>query len=277
MNHAVPFGAAFFIAKKGVTLMALTASDIYRHLTSENLTVEVHKEVTSTNTLLKQRGHSGAPHGFVIVAESQTAGRGRMGREFFSPDQTGAYFSVLLRPNLSPSDSLLITTCAAVACAKALERISGKSAQIKWVNDIYMDNRKVCGILTEASFAQGKIDFAVLGIGINLYTPHNGFPTEIKDKAGSLFTLQDTDLRAVIIAEVLNEFFAMYESIEKRVFIEEYRSRSLLDGKRVNVIKSDCIIPATALYIDSDLSLAVRYENGNIEHLTSGDVSIGRL
>lgn len=257
--------------------MALAASDIYRHLKAENLTVEVYKEVTSTNTLLKQHGHNGAPHGFVIVAESQTAGRGRMGRDFFSPDQTGAYFSVLLRPNLSPSDALLITTCAAVACARALERISEKDAQIKWVNDIYMDNRKVCGILTEASFAQGKIDFAVLGIGINLYTPPNGFPTDIKDKAGSLFTAHDSDLRAMIIAEVLNEFFSMYETIENRAFIEEYRNRSMLNGRKVNVIKSDCITPATALYIDSDLSLVVRYEDGKIEHLTSGDVSIIKL
>lgn len=254
--------------------MPLSPSDITRHLKTENLTVEVYKEVTSTNTLLKQRGQSGAPHGLVIAAESQTAGRGRMGREFFSPDQTGVYFSILLRPTLSPSDALLITTCAAVACARTLEKISGKTAQIKWVNDIYIDERKVCGILTEASFVQGKIDFAVLGIGINLYTPDNGFPADIKDKAGSLFTSQDSDLRGVIIAEVLKEFFAMYETIEKRAFIEEYRNRSMLDGKRINVIKSDCITPATALYIDSDLSLAVRYENGEIEHLTSGDVSI---
>ena len=168
--------------------MPLSPSDITRHLKTDNLTVEVYKEVTSTNTLLKQRSQSGAPHGLVIAAESQTSGRGRMGREFFSPDQTGVYFSILLRPTLSPSDALLITTCAAVACARALEKISGKTAQIKWVNDIYIDERKVCGILTEASFVQGKIDFAVLGIGINLYTPDNGFPADIKDKAGSLFT-----------------------------------------------------------------------------------------
>lgn len=254
--------------------MSLTPSDITVHLKTDNLTVEVYQEVTSTNTLLKQRGHNGAPHGLVIVAESQTAGRGRMGREFFSPDQTGIYFSVLLRPDLSPNDSLFITTSAAVACAKVLERISGKTAQIKWVNDIYMDERKVCGILTEASFAQGKIDYAVLGIGINLYTPIDGFPVEIINKAGSVLDKQETDLRGLIVAEALNEFFKLYKNIEKREFIDEYRKRSILDGKSVNVIKHDCITPATALFIDSDLSLAVRYESGEIEHLTSGDVSI---
>ena len=257
--------------------MNLTASDINRHLKTENMTVEVYKEVTSTNTLLKQRGHNGADQGLVIVAESQTAGRGRMGRDFFSPNQTGVYFSLLLRPNLSPADSLLITTCAAVACARVLENVSGKKAEIKWVNDIYIDNRKVCGILTEASFAQSKIDFAVLGIGVNLYLPEGGFPESIKDKAGSIFEDHDTDLRGYIIAEVLNEFLNMYETIEKREFIEEYRKRSMLDGKQINVIKFDCITPATALYVDADLSLVVHYKTGEIEHLSSGDVSIRKL
>lgn len=254
--------------------MSLSPSDIHRHLTIEHLTLEVYDEVTSTNTLLKQRGHNNAPHGLVIAAESQTAGRGRMGRNFFSPNQTGIYFSVLLRPNLSPSHALLITTSAAVACARVLERVSGKTAEIKWVNDIYIDNKKVCGILTEASFSQTGIDFAVLGIGVNLYTPESGFPTDIKEKAGSVLGNKETDIRGLIIAEILNEFFRMYESIEKREFFDEYRRRSMLDGKQIYVIKSDRITPATALFINSDLSLVVRYENGEMENLSSGDVSI---
>lgn len=256
--------------------MHLTSAEIYQHLARNDLIVEVYKEVTSTNTLIKKRGQEGAPHGLIIAAETQTSGRGRMGRNFFSPNQTGAYFSVLLRPTLSPSDSLLITTCAAVACAKVLERISGKTAFIKWVNDIYIDDRKVCGILTEASFAHGFIDYAVLGIGINLYPPEDGFPADIKNKAGSIFTRKDYDLRGLIIAEVLNSFFELYENIEKQEFIDEYRSRSLLDGKPISVIQFDRTIPATALFIDSDLSLVVRYENGETAHLTSGDVSIGK-
>jgi len=254
--------------------MNFTSAEILQHLTNKDLTVEVYETVTSTNTLLKERGHKGAPHGLIIAAESQTAGRGRMGREFFSPEQTGIYFSVLLRPDLSPSDCLLITTCAAVALARVLERISEKKAEIKWVNDIYIDDRKVCGILTEASFSQNSIDFAVLGIGINLNTPHNGFPAEIKDKAGSLFKTCKADLRAKLIGEVLNEFFEMYETLEKRAFIKEYQSRSMLDGKAVTVIKHDRCIPATALFIDDQLCLAVRYEDGTVEHLSSGDVSI---
>ena len=256
--------------------MHLSKSDIQNRLKHSGITIEIYDSVTSTNTLLKQRGHNQAPHGLVIAAEAQTAGRGRMGRDFYSPDQTGVYFSILLRPSLSPADSLLITTAAAVACAQVLEQMSGKQAGIKWVNDIYMEERKVCGILTEASFANGAIDFAVLGIGINLYMPKNGFPEELRNKAGSVFETDSADLRAYLIAEILNRFLYMYETIENREFFEEYRQRSILDNMPVHVIKSDCITPATALYIDEQLRLIVRYADGTTEALSSGDVSIAK-
>ena len=256
--------------------MQFSKETIQQRLIHKHITVEVYDEVTSTNTLMKERGKNNAPHGLVIAAKHQTAGRGRMDRTFYSPDQTGVYFSVLLRPNLSPEDSLLITTAAAVACAQVLERHAKKTAQIKWVNDIYIDNKKVCGILTEAAFAQGKIDYAVLGIGINLAPPQEGFPADIQNKAGSVFDHTDDDMRAVIVADVLNTFFNIYETIEARAFIDEYRNRSLLDGMAVNVIKNDTITPATALHITPDLCLAVRYNDGKIEHLSSGDVSIAK-
>ena len=256
--------------------MHLSKSDIINRLKYKDITIEVYETVTSTNTLLKQRGHRQAPHGLVIAAETQTAGRGRMSRDFYSPDRTGVYFSILLRPSLSPADSLLITTAAAVACARVLEQISGKKAGIKWVNDIYIDGKKVCGILTEASLANGRIDFAVLGIGINLYMPKNGFPEELKSKAGSVFETESSDLRAKLIAEILNNFLSLYETIEKREFIEEYRQRSILDNLPIHVIKQDSVTPATALYIDEELRLVVRYLDGKIEALSSGDVSIAK-
>ena len=254
--------------------MYFSKEAIQKHLTHPNLTVEVYDSVTSTNTILKQRGSKGAPHGLILAAKHQTAGRGRMGRSFYSPDESGVYFSILLRPKLSPSDSLLITTAAAVACARVLERISQKNAEIKWVNDIYMDGRKVCGILTEAAFSVGKIDYAVLGIGINLAPPQNGFPEDIRQKAGSVFNYSTNDMRSLVVAEIINEFLTIYETIENRTFIEEYRNRSMLDGMEINVLKSDTVTPATALYIDQDLTLVVRYNDGKIEHLSSGDVSI---
>ncbi len=256
--------------------MELTPEAIMRHLKTSGLQVEVFPCVPSTNSLLKERGHAGAPHGLVLVAEEQTAGRGRMGRSFFSPHKTGVYFSVLLRPTLAPTDSLLITTAAAVAAARALERISGAYPEIKWVNDIYMDGKKVCGILTEAAVAPGgkTLQFAVLGIGINLQPPKDGFPQELETIAGTVLSSDTDDFRGKVVAEVLNEFFSMYPRLEKREFISEYQSRSMLNGKAVNVIKGDRTLHATALFVADDLSLAVRYETGETEYLYSGDVSI---
>lgn len=253
----------------------LNINEIKQRLTHKELVVETHECVDSTNTMLKQRGREGAPHGLIIAAEHQTAGRGRMGRDFFSPADTGIYFSILLRPSLNPEDCLLITTAAAVSCARVLEHYAQTDAKIKWVNDIYIDNKKVCGILTEAAFAgNGKIDYAVLGIGVNLSPPKNGFPVDITHKAGTVFKTVNADLRGVIMADILNDFLKVYETIEKREFIQEYRSRSLLDGMPVEVIKHNCIIPAEALYVDEKLQMVVRYQDGTMERLSSGDVSI---
>ena len=258
--------------------MKLTTESITKHLSHSALVIETYDTITSTNTVLKERGRQGAPHGSVIAAEEQTMGRGRMGRSFFSPADTGIYFSVLLRPTLSPQDCQLITTAAAVTCARVLERISGETAQIKWVNDVYIKNKKVCGILTEASITPcGALDFAVLGIGINITPPKNDFPEDIAQKAGSILPESPEDLRGKIIAEILNDFFPLYESLEERSYFVEYRRRSLLDGKAIEVIKQEQILPATALYIDEELRLAVEYPDGSIEHLYTGDVSIKKL
>ena len=258
--------------------MKLTSESITKHLSCDCLTIETYDSISSTNTVLKERGRKGAPHGLVLAAAEQTAGRGRMGRSFFSPSETGVYFSVLLRPSLPPQDCQLITTAAAVSCARVLERISMDTAKIKWVNDVYIKNKKVCGILTEASILpDGSLDFAVLGIGINITPPKNDFPHDIIQKAGSVLPISSEDLRGKIIAEILNDFFALYETLDSRAYFDEYRSRSLLDGKSVEVIKQERILPATALYIDEELRLAVQYPDGSIEHLYTGDVSIKKL
>jgi len=250
--------------------------DIRSHLSVDGLIIETQQCVTSTNSILKELARSGGPHGYVLAAEEQTAGRGRMGRSFFSPSETGIYFSILLRPSFSPADSLLITTAAAVVCAEILEGISGQKAEIKWVNDIYINGHKVCGILTEAAIAPGGVnmDYAILGIGINLLPPSDGFPEEIKTKAGAVFEGNAPDLRSYIIAEILNRFFQLYPTLTDRSFVAEYRKRSMLDGKPVDILKYESVTPAIALYIDEDLSLVVRYKNGTIEHLSTGDVSV---
>lgn len=146
------------------------------------------EETESTNSFCKELSRE-FKEDLAVIALSQSKGKGRLGRSFFSPKGGGIYISFLLHPHLNAEDCTKITTAAAVAAAKAIDFISRKNTLIKWVNDIYLDGKKVCGILTEAGFSGNaqKLDYAILGVGINLYDPENGFPDDLKEKAGSVF------------------------------------------------------------------------------------------
>ncbi|MEG1448420.1 MAG: biotin--[acetyl-CoA-carboxylase] ligase, partial [Oscillospiraceae bacterium] len=174
--------------------------------------------------------------------------------------------------------SVYITTSAAGAVSKPNEKVSDKCAKIKWVNDIFCDNKKVCGILTEASLnvENGGLDFAVLGIGVNIKPPDGGFPEEIRDVAGAIFDAEPQllDARSILIAEILDEFWGYYTRIEDKTFLEEYKNRSILLGKKITVIKGNSRQDATALSIDDDCRLKVKYNDNSVETLFSGEVSI---
>ena len=254
----------------------ISAQSVRKFITAENICIDVRDSVTSTNTLLKKMAENGEKEGYVLLAKEQTEGRGRLGRSFSSLNETGVYFSILLRPDMNPSDALLITTCAAVAVAKAIENNTGKMTSIKWVNDIYMRDRKVCGILTEASFdmENGKLSYAVLGIGINMYFPENTLPEEIENIAGAVFDKKpEGDIVSRIVADVINIFMAEYRVITGKHFLFDYCSRSYLDEKEISVIKPDGVRNAVALGIDDDFRLHVRYESGEEEYLSTGEVS----
>lgn len=234
------------------------------------------EQIDSTNDYLKNLVNHGERENTLVIADRQSKGKGRLGRKFFSPDG-GLYFSLLLRPNFSPEKALLITTAAAVVVSEALSRLSGKSAGIKWVNDIFIDNKKVCGILTEAStdFKKGTLEYAVLGIGINLYSPKDGFPDDIKDIAGVVFDKEpDCFTRAKIVSEIINAFFEIYDNFEKSDFLKRYKEKLFILGKKIDVIKNNTKRCATALDIDEKAGLVVEYENGDRETLSSGEVSI---
>lgn len=255
----------------------LSVPGIRKHLRHKELVLDYQKTVTTTMAVAKQAAEMGATEGYVSIAESQTAGKGRMGRSFYSPAGSGVYFSIVLRPNFNAEQSLLITTCAAVAVAQAVETITRQDAKIKWVNDIYVNGKKVCGILTEASIdiENGGLHYAVLGIGINLMPPEGGFPEDILNKAGAL--LDDNisgDLSCRMVAAVLDRFFDLYPNILERSFLEEYRRRSILTGQCVDVLRGESVRPATVEGIDDDFALIVTYEDGSTAHLSSGDVSI---
>lgn len=242
-----------------------------------DLPIEVYKEVTSTNTLLKERASLGEKEGTVIIANMQTAGRGRIGRTFHSPSDTGIYLSLLLRPvSLSPTEAVKITTLTAVAVCDAIEEVSNKQAQIKWVNDIFMNNLKVCGILTEASVSieNGNLDYVIVGIGFNAYEPEGGFPEDIRGIAGSIFDDKCPDARNRLIAAFLNNFMAGYRSNDLNSYVPKYKEKSFVIGLEINVISPTSVRAARAVDIDDDCKLVVEFEDGSIEHLGTGEISI---
>lgn len=261
-----------------ISSQGLSSEGIRRHLrgAAGRLSVRVFDCVDSTNSLARQLAVEGAPEGLVIAASSQTAGRGRKGRSFFSPDGTGIYMSLLLRPALSADRALRVTTVAAVSVCQAIEALTGRQPGIKWVNDILMDGRKVCGILTETalSSAAGGLDFVVLGIGINALEPQCGFPEEIKDIAGSVFAAGEGDRRSELAAEVLNRFMDNYAHIASDSLAGEYRRRCVVPGNRVLVLKPEGAREAAALDVDDECRLLVRYDDGSEELLYSGEISI---
>ena len=259
-------------------------SDAARAMLGEGLrnrlTVEVLGEVDSTNLRVRERAAAGEREGLVICASSQSAGRGRMGRSFFSPDDSGLYFSILLRPKESAAAATQITTAAAVAVCRAIESVFSLDTKIKWVNDVFVGSRKVCGILTEAAFAveTGTLDFAVLGIGINVYEPSGGFPPEIADVAGALCVGSEhrPNGRNALLAAILTEFFALYDRLGERPHVDEYRARSIALGQRVTVVPLTGGEERIALVeaITDDAALALRFDDGSRETLTSGEIRV---
>ena len=271
------------VRRKGYRLVSetdvLSELGIWQYLNPEckMLDIQVLQEVGSTNEMLREKAISGCPEGTVLVAAMQTDGKGRMGRRFYSPADTGVYMSILLRPvSIHSSKALRLTTMAAVAVCEAIESVSGKSALIKWVNDVYVDSKKVCGILTEGSVSleTGSLDYAILGVGINIYCPEKGFPAEIENIAGYIFDEKERDVRNKISASFLNNFFKYYLNGDFDSYIAEYRRRSFVIGKKIEVINGEESRNAVAVDVDSSCQLIVRYEDGTSEHLSAGEISI---
>ena len=240
--------------------------------------IEVHESVTSTNDLVRIAAENGANEGLVILAEEQTAGKGRMNRSFYSPLHTGIYLSLLLRPKMQAQDAQLITTAAAVAVSRSIEKVTGCETSIKWVNDLYCHGRKVSGILTEASFKSesSQMDYAVLGIGINVRKPVGGFPDELGQIASAILESDDdlTDVRGQLAAGILVQFWESYQNIHEKTFLQEYKDRSFLIGRRILVHGSNSTVEALALSIDDDCHLIVRLDDGSTQTLSSGEVSV---
>ncbi len=256
-----------------------TAQSVCSYLKGESerkCNIEVLKSVGSTNTLLKEQAECGASEGKVIIAETQSSGKGRRGRSFFSPVGTGVYMSILLKPEIPVEKSMRITTYAAVCVSRAIENITGKHTEIKWVNDIFYNGKKIVGILTETSIESesGKLNYAVLGIGINVMRPADGFSPELEAIAGALYESERNGIRSLIAAEVLNIFFDEYSKIESGGFLEEYRNKMMLKGKTISFVQAQKEFIAEVITVDDEARLIVRLGDGSIIALSSGEVSI---
>ena len=245
--------------------------DTIRHYLRDGIGLYFHDEIGSTNNKAKELAVSGAETPFAVVAEKQHGGKGRLGRAFSSP-AGGLYFSICLSGSEVPDPDLL-TTSASLAVSKTLEKKTGKHTEIKWVNDLYYDGKKCTGILTEGivNMEGGGLDKAIIGIGINYETPISAFPEELLSTVTSLYPDGDAPLsRAEMIASLIEAVI----DIQGSAFLDEYRDRCFILGRELNVIRAGLIRNAKALSIDDRGHLVVSYENGDVEALSSGEVSL---
>lgn len=242
--------------------------------------IHCYKTIDSTNVKAKQLAVHGNIDIALIVSEEQTNGRGRMGRSFFSPNASGIYMSLLIKPDFDISKSILVTTAASVAVCRAIDSVLHINCQIKWVNDIFLADRKIGGILTEAitDFESGQVEYIVIGIGINYWAPKVPFPQDIHDTAGFLLDKWSPKSRNQLIGEIASELMDLLSPLNSTDFLEEYKSRSLILGHQVifSYMKDGKFFSESgkALDIDCDGSLMVLLEDGNIKTINSGEVTI---
>lgn len=243
---------------------------------AENINIIIKQQSSSTNEELIALAKQGQQEITLLIAEGQTLGRGTKGRSFFSPEGSGCYMSFLLRPSYTPEECTLLTTAAAAACCLAIEQVTDKSPGIKWVNDIYIASKKVAGVLTQSALRDDLrgLHYAVVGIGINVYEPEGGFPSELQDIATALCSDCGTDIKNPLIAAVINNFLSFYGTLPKKDFAPYYNERLLYLGEEITVIQGDKSYTATALSTDDMCRLTVADSGGNKKTLYGGEISI---
>lgn len=269
-------------SNKGYSLSSssdvLSAEGIKLFLNEEfqNIPITVYKTIESTNSEAKLLAVQNAEHGTTIIAEEQTKGRGRFGRGFFSPSDSGIYLSIILKPKLNIENSVLVTTAAAVAVCEAINKFINDTPRIKWVNDIFIGDRKVCGILTEAvtNFESGMMDSVVVGIGINVKTKKEDFPLELQNTAGAIFNEKDNYIRNELSAEIINNILTISKNLENRNFMEIYKQRSMILGEHILYKKDNNWHEGYAIDIDNSGGLIIYTSDRQKLTLNSGEVSI---
>lgn len=234
--------------------------------------------IDSTNKKAKELAIEGASHGTLVFANEQTAGKGRYGRSFESPKDTGIYMSLILRPQeLMFNDPTILTSYAAVVVSEAIESLTGKKVGIKWVNDLFLENKKVCGILTEAvtNFENGQIEWIVLGIGINLSTSQEAFSEEVSLKAGSILATSEKEInRNQLVAKIYEGLLQTQKELTVLEVMEEYKARSIILNKRVLIQQGKKDLYVLIKDIDTAGQLIVQLDNGELKTFNSGEIRV---
>ena len=253
--------------------------DILRHLSDHPWRDDLlwFDTIDSTNTQAKLLAAQGAPQGTVLIADHQTGGRGRLGRQFLSPAGTGIYMSVILRPNCPPAQLMHLTCAAAVAMCDAVEKAAGFRPGIKWTNDLVYQDRKLAGILTELGLSpDGTVAWAVIGVGINCLQTEADFDPAIRSFAGSVSMFAPCD-RARLAAAMVEAFAAMDLS-QKAAIMSRYRADCITLGREISLVRADDQPRhGRAVDIDEDGALVVEFAPGIRETVNSGEVSIRGL
>jgi BirA family biotin operon repressor/biotin-[acetyl-CoA-carboxylase] ligase len=236
------------------------------------------EKLSSTNITAKEQAEKGANEGTTIIAETQTTGKGRLNRRWFSP-KGGVWFSIILRPQMRPEDAAKITLITSVAVAKTLRKLYGLSAEVKWPNDVLIHGKKVCGILTEASLKRRTVNFVVVGIGINANFSLNALPEDLATTAVTTLkeVLQKEVDREELICVLLKEFESCYERFKRREFeslLSEWRSMTSFLGKEVEVVSFAERLHGMAVDIDENGALIIKLEDGTKRKIVAGDVTV---
>lgn len=265
------------------TLTEQTVRSYLGHVETVGARIDCFDSIDSTNAYLKRIALEGAPDGTVAVAAEQTSGRGRRGRSFQSAAGKGVYLSVLLRPRFAPGQLLPLTGLAAAAICRAVERVSGADVQIKWTNDLVLNGKKLCGILTELSLEgeSGALQYVVVGIGVNVSQSEQDFDGEVAQIATSLLRETGKNVpRAALAAAMIEELDALYAALKSgdtSGYLDEYRRRCVTIGREVQLLWQDTKEKVRALDVDEEFGLVVRRENGSVETIRTGEVSVRGL
>jgi BirA family biotin operon repressor/biotin-[acetyl-CoA-carboxylase] ligase len=247
------------------------------HYSSSNYKIYYYKDVSSTNDMAKQLARRSNDDRIVVLAETQTKGRGRLGRQWISP-KGGLYFSIILRPGIQAKEALKLTFIAALTVAETITAMYGLKTEIKWPNDVLVNGKKLCGILTEASTEKNIIEFVVIGIGINVNIDLELFPTELKSTLTSLKHEVGSEIeRAALITNLLQNFEQRYKLLQQGKWwglLEQWKSLATFLGQQVQVTNPNEIIKGEAWDVDKDGTLIIKCDDGTLKKIIAGDVTL---